>query len=97
MVKRRNPKATNLNIVKPEPTAEQVEAFASGVDGGDQKDEPVILNPNEPRKFKTISVPFNEYEYKQLIKGTNLSGRTKLNFVRYAMLQLSKELQEQDN
>jgi len=97
MVKRREPKATNLNSVKPEPTAEQIEAFASGVDGEDQKHEPMILDPNEPRKFKTISVPFNEYEYDQLIKGTNLSGRTKLNFVRYAMLRLAKELQEQDN
>ncbi len=97
MVKRRDPKATNLNRVKTEPTAEQVEAFASGVDGGDQKNGPVILNPNEPRKFKTISVPFNEYEYDQLMKGTKLSARTKLNFVRYAMLKLSKELQEQND
>ncbi len=97
MVKRRDPKANNLNLVKPEPTAEQVEVFASGVDGGDKKHEPVILNPDEPRKFKTISVPFNEYEYDQLTKGTKLSARTKLNFVRYAMLKLAKELQEQDN
>ena len=96
MVKRREPKATNLNIVKPEPTTEQIEAFASGVDGGKQKQEPVTLDPNSPRKFKTISLPFNEYEYNELIKGINLSGRTKLNFVRYAMLKLSKELQEED-
>ena len=95
MVKRREPKATNLNIVKPEPTAEQIEAFASGVDG-DQKQDPDTLDQNSPRKFKTISLPFNEYEYNELIKGINLSGRTKLNFVRYAMLKFSKELQEED-
>lgn len=97
MVKRREPKATNFNTLKSEPTAEQIEAFASGVEGGseEKKNRPVTLDPNEPRKFKTISVPFNEYEYDQLIKGTNLSGRTKLNFVRYAMLKLAKELQEQ--
>jgi len=97
MVKRRDPKATGINKAQPEPTAEQIEAFTSGVDGENNKPSIHVLDQNAPRKFKTISVPFNEYEYDQLIKGTNLSGRTKLNFVRYAMLQLAKELQEQDN
>ena len=95
MVKIREPKTRPLENT--EPTAEQVEEFASGAEGAYQKKEPITLDPNLPRKFKTISVPFNEYEYEQLIKGSNLSGRTKLNFVRYAMLKLAKELQEQDN
>lgn len=94
MVKRREPKA-NLSVIKPEPTAEQIEAFASGVDGTNQKQEPIVLDPNASRKFKTMSVPFNEYEYEELIKGINLSGRSKLNFVRYAMLKLSKDLQQE--
>lgn len=92
MVKRRAPKA-KLN---PEPTDEQIEAFASGVNGDNSKPIIDILDQNEPRKFKTISVPFNEYEYKQLLEGIKLSSRTKLNFIRYAMLTLAKELQEED-
>ena len=94
MVKRREPKA-NLSVKKHEPTAEQIEAFASGVDGTNQKHESIALDPNASRKFKTISLPFNKYEYEELIKGINLSGRSKLNFVRYAMLKLSKDLQEE--
>ena len=95
MVKRREPKA-NLSVTKPEPTAEQIEAFAAGVDGVDQNHKPIALDQNAPRKFKTMSVPFNEYEYDQLMKGINLSGRSKLNFVRYAMLKLAKELQDEE-
>ena len=94
MVKRRVLKA-NLSAIKPEPTAEQIEAFAAGVD--EYKTETtIVLDQNAPRKFKTISVPFNEYEYDQLSEGIKLSGRTKLNFVRYAMLKLVKDLQEED-
>jgi hypothetical protein len=94
MVKRRVLKA-NLSAIKPEPTAKQIEAFAAGVD--EYKTETtIILDQNAPRKFKTISVPFNEYEYEQLSEGIKLSGRTKLNFVRYAMLKLVKDLQEED-
>ena len=93
MVKRREPKA-NLSVTKPKPTAEQIEAFAGGVDGEKINPTVRVLDQNEPRKFKTMSVPFNEYEYDQLMKGINLSGRSKLNFVRYAMLKLAKELQE---
>ena len=94
MVKRRVLKA-NLSAINPEPTAEQIEAFAAGVD--EYKTETtIVLDQNAPRKFKTISVPFNEYEYEQLSEGIKLSGRTKLNFVRYAMLKLVKDLQEED-
>ncbi|MBE0469973.1 MAG: hypothetical protein IBX55_10765 [Methyloprofundus sp.] len=96
MVKRRDPQASNLSAAKAEPTPEQIEAFAAGVDNGNVESKEKVLDQNAPRTFKTMSVPFNEYEYKQLVKGINLSGRTKLNFVRYAMLKLSKELQDED-
>ena len=97
MVKRRQPKVSNQSDINSEPTAEEIEAFASGAEGEKPQNQVTELDPNEPRKFKTISVPFNEYEYDQLLKGTTLSGRTKLNFVRYAMLKLAKELQEQED
>lgn len=91
MVKRREPKVTT-----PEPLAEQMEAFVSGAEDGQlviSTDTPVI-NKNAIRDYKAIRVPFNEYEYQQLEIASQLSGRTKLNFIRYAMLQLAKQIQE---
>jgi len=91
MVKRREPKA-----ITPEPLAEQMEAFVAGAEDGRLvilTDTPVI-NKNAIRDYKAIRVPFNEYEYQQLEIASQLSGRTKLNFIRYAMLQLAKEIQQ---
>ena len=91
MVKRREPKVTT-----PEPLAEQMEAFVAGAEDGQlviSTDTPVI-NKNAIRDYKAIRVPFNEYEYQQLEIASQLSGRTKLNFIRYAMLQLAKEIQQ---
>lgn len=90
MVKRREPKATT-----PEPLAEQIEAFVAGAEGGRLAAQAPVSNPNAIRDYKAIRVPFNEYEYQQLEKASQLSGRTKLNFMRYAMLKLAKELQEE--
>ena len=98
MVKRRTPKASGGAVAINEPTAEQVEAFAAGVDGG-----PAALSATAKaappdsaaiRDYKALRVPFNEYEYQQLAKGAALSGRSKLNFMRYAMLKLVRELEE---
>jgi len=91
MVKRREPKTTT-----PEPLAEQMEAFVAGAEDGQiviSTDTPVV-NKNAIRDYKAIRVPFNEYEYQQLEIASQLSGRTKLNFIRYAMLQLAKEIQQ---
>ena len=91
MVKRREPKT-----ITPEPLAEQMEAFVAGAEDGQLvtlTGTPVI-NKNAIRDYKAIRVPFNEYEYQQLEIASQLSGRTKLNFIRYAMLQLAKEIQQ---
>jgi len=94
MVKRRDPKTSNLSSIEKEPTPEQIEEFAGGVDGGNNiKPKEKVLDQNAPRTFKTISVPFNEYEYEQLLKGSGLSSRSKVNFIRFAMVKLAKELQ----
>lgn len=93
MVKRRTPKVNNLSVVNAEPTAAEVEEFASKADGETKE---VKLDKNAPKKFKTMSFPFNEYEYEQLLKGVNLSGRGKLNFIRHAMLKLVKELEKEE-
>ncbi|MGR9115405.1 MAG: hypothetical protein ACU85E_06535 [Gammaproteobacteria bacterium] len=95
MVKRRTPKVSGNKAVS-ELTPEQIEAFASGAEGGTQTPKPNVLDSDANRDFKAMRVPFNEYEYEQLVKGAKISGRTKLNFLRYAMLKFSKELQEEE-
>lgn len=90
MVKRRELKTTTQ-----EPLAEQIEAFVAGAEDGQLVNPIPVVNPNAIRDYKAIRVPFNEYEYQQLEKGSQISGRTKLNFIRYAMLKLAKEIQEQ--
>lgn len=96
MVKRREPKGNALNTIKPQPTPEQIEAFAAGAEGGIQieKTKAAELDQEANRDYKAMRVPFNQYEYEQLVAGSKLSGRTKLNFMRYAMLKLAKEMQE---
>lgn len=93
MVKRRTPKATAA--AQAEPTPEQIEAFAAGVDGGAGSPNKKAKPPDATaiRDYKAIRVPFNEYEYQQLVQGAALSGRSKLNFMRHAMLVMAKELQ----
>ncbi len=97
MVKRREPKAS-----APKPSAEQIEAFVAGAEDGPPipSTQPITdvkptLNQNAIRDYKAIRVPFNEYEHQQLEIASQLSGRTKLNFIRYAMLKLAKEMQEE--
>ncbi len=98
MVKRREPKASALNLVSSQPTDEQIEAFASAAEGGSSiKAKEPELNQNAIRDFKAMRVPFNEYEFEQLTLACKLSGRSKLNFMRYAMLKLAKEIQNEQN
>ena len=97
MVKRREPKASTMNLVKPEPTPEQIEAFAAQAEGRTlPPTKGPELDPDANRDFKSMRFPFNEYEYRQLEIGSRLAGRSKLNFIRYAMLKLAKEMQEQE-
>ena len=95
MVKRREPAST-----KREPTQEEIEAFASGADGGDTKpkqEEKATLIPNAKREFKAIRVPFNEFEYSKLDSLANKTGRTKLNVIRWAILKLAAEVEMSPN
>ena len=87
MVKRRIPKATTYEV-----TPEQLEVFASGADRLPSKKIALDdLDKNANRDFKAIRVPFNEYEYNMLDAGSSKTGRTKLNFIRYAILKLTEE------
>jgi hypothetical protein len=82
MVKRRQPKLTEAHI----------ESFANQADkiGGD------FLNPKAPRNYKSIAIPFNEYEFKKLNFACEKTGRSKNGLIRYLLLQCAKQLEEKE-
>jgi hypothetical protein len=94
MVKRREPPSA-----RPQPTEQEIEAFAAGAEGGTlpaQNPEKPLLDPHANRDYKGIRVPFNEYEYRKLEWVSTKTGRTKLNVIRTAILKMAEEL-EQEN
>ena len=92
MPKRREP-ALAIKEAPNTPTPAQIEAFAAGADG-EVTTQNAILDSDATRDFKAIRLPFNEYEYRQLEEASRRTGRSKLNFIRYAMLRLAAELSE---
>ncbi len=90
MVKRREPASA-----KRQPTPEEIEAFASGAEGGlkQEKKPEAQLDPGASRDYKGIRVPFNEYEYRKLETVAKKTGRTKLNVIRLAILKLAEEVE----
>lgn len=90
MPKRREPSSANKepqNI----PTLAQIEAFAAGADSDVVVN---ILDSEANRDYKAIRLPFNEYEYRQLEEASRRTGRSKLNFIRYAMLKMAAEIND---
>lgn len=84
MVKRRDPQRTGQGRNQmDEQYNEQVEAFAAGADGASTQN----LQRTAPRNYKTINVRFNQYEFEQLERAAQKSGRSKLDYLRRAMLE----------
>lgn len=92
MPKRREP-ALAIKEASNTPTPAQIEAFAAGADG-EVTTQNAILDSDATRDFKAIRLPFNEYEYRQLEEASRRTGRSKLNFIRYAMLKMAAETNE---
>ena len=92
MPKRREP-ALAIKEASNTPTPAQSEAFAAGADG-EVTTQNAILDSDASRDFKAIRLPFNEYEYRQLEEASRRTGRSKLNFIRYAMLKMAAETNE---
>lgn len=80
MVKRRESRQTEIEHEK------QVDLWASGADGAPTRN----LEPSAPRTHKRINVPFNEYEFQKLEEAAQRAGRSKLNYLRWAMLEQAK-------
>lgn len=88
MVKKRIPGSSNK-----QPTVDQIEAFTSAADGG-YEEKPAKkndLDPNAPRNFKEVRVPFNEYEFNKLEELKRKTGRSRNNLLRWAILKIAEE------
>ena len=69
---------------------EQIAQFTEAADGEAVK--PVALDKNAKRTFKAMQVVFNEWEFKRLEAACEVTGRTKLGFVRFALLKVIDEI-----
>ncbi|MFW1729823.1 hypothetical protein ACG9H6_18845 [Acinetobacter baumannii] len=71
-------------LAKPSP---DMEAFINGAnEETNQK-----LDPKAPRKFKTHTIPMNEYEYQLLTELAEKYGQTHNGIIRFALKKLSEE------
>jgi hypothetical protein len=79
-----------INITNEKLSENEKKFIESSHDGKIEDASRLLLNKNAKRDYNAIRVPFNEYEYNELTKGAELSGRSKLNFIRLAILNQSK-------
>ena len=68
-------------------TAPDIEAF---INGANEQTTPK-LDPKASRKFKTHTIPMNEYEYQLLAKLAEKYGQTHNGIIRFALKKLSEE------
>ena len=90
MPKRRAPASLSSVTTAVNLTDAQVEAFAAGAD---QQATPEKLDQDANHDFKGIRVGFNEYEYRILEEASRRTGRSKLNYIRHAILAMAKQLE----
>ena len=62
--------------------------FVNGVTAN-SADETPNLDPKAPRKFKSHTLPLNEYEYNLLVALADRYGQTHSGIIRYALKQLA--------
>jgi hypothetical protein len=53
-----------------------------------------LLDHKAPRAYKSIAIPFNEYEFNRLEFACEKTGRSKNGLIRYLILQCAKEIEE---
>jgi hypothetical protein len=56
---------------------------------GANEPTPSNLDPKAPRKFKTHTIPMNEYEYNLLVQLAEEYGQTHNGIIRFALKKLS--------
>jgi len=83
MVKRRENK-THSNKA-------QIDRFVEQADKTNSEE----LNPKAPHNYKSIAIPFNEYEFHQLELVCEKTGRSKNSLIRFLILQYAQKVQEE--
>lgn len=68
------------------PSAPDIESFINGANEKIAQE----LDPKAPRKFKTHTIPMNEYEYNLLLKLAEEYGQTHNGIIRFALKKLSE-------
>ena len=64
--------------------------FINGIDKANEtKEKKPAINPKAPRKFKSHTLPLNEYEYNLLVELADKYGQTHSGIIRYALKQLA--------
>ena len=81
MVKKRVPGTQQTKL-----TEADIEAFANAADGGQQTTQTNELDPNATRTYKSIRLPFNEYEFKKLEELAAKTNRSRSNAIRWAII-----------
>ena len=77
MVNNRTPRAGNT----PDPAA--VKNFVDGAVDEDSRS----ADPNAPRKFNSLTIPFNQYEWEMLEEGCEQARQSKSSLLREAMIE----------
>ena len=92
MVVKRN-KSMDTKAI-PDVDKSKLEEFANGVDGAISKPR-MGRPPKDPatkRDYKAINVTFNQAEYEMLEDAAERSGRSKNNFIRWAIAEMFKRV-----
>lgn len=69
------------------PSSPDMEAFINGAN----EETTEKLDPKAPRKFKTHTIPMNEYEYQLFTELAEKYGQTHNGIIRFALKKLSEE------
>ena len=78
------------------PTPQEIEQFAALADENSSLQSSSSPNPRAPRKYKSIAVPFNEYEFNKLEWLCEQTGMSKNALIRYLILTHAKELEREE-
>ncbi len=68
------------------PSSPDIETFINGAN----EQATQSLDPKAPRKFKTHTIPMNEYEYKLLVELAEKYGQTHNGIIRFALKKLNE-------
>ncbi|CCQ49504.1 hypothetical protein WH8501_30695 (plasmid) [Crocosphaera watsonii WH 8501] len=78
------------------PTPQEIENFAAKADTIPTGESAAPPNPRAPRKYKSIAVPFNEYEFAKLEWLCEQTGMSKNALIRYLILTHAKALEREE-